>query len=486
MSFDSLHFLFFFILVVAIVFLLKKQVLARNSFLLVASYYFYGCWDWRFLSLIVISTLVDYSCGLALNVTPQNVDKEVIKDKRRKLILLISLTTNLGLLAIFKYFNFFIDSAVDILSIFGITAHITTLRIILPVGISFYTFQTLSYTIDLYRGHIATERSLLNFALYVAFFPQLVAGPIERAKHLLPQITAERPISYSMFSSGVYLVFWGLVKKIVIADNVAVFVNNSFGSEQNGGLFALLGIYAFAVQIYCDFSGYSDIARGTARCMGFDLMLNFNLPYFSTNPSEFWNRWHISLSSWLRDYLYIPLGGNRVGERRNYFNLMTTMTLGGLWHGASWIFVIWGIYQGALLCGYRLVKPLIDRIKPDPNGPAGKIWHILSILFFFQLVNVGWLIFRAENLQQVLDFLIAIATNFPGPIPYWVNFGLLAILGANSLLLIFVQYLQYRSRDLNVMLRLPIPLRAAFYAAGFLAIIIFGRIHGSAFIYFQF
>ncbi len=486
MTFDSLHYLFFFVLVLGVVRLLRDRVGARNAFLLVASYYFYGCWDWRFLSLIVFSTVVDFYCGRAMNVAPEDVGKEPLKDRRRKLILLASLTANLGLLAAFKYFNFFIDSAVTMLDAMGLEAHPSTLRIILPVGISFYTFQTLSYTIDLYRGKIRTERNLLTFALYVAFFPQLVAGPIERAKHLLPQMRVVRPVTRPQFYSGFYLIFWGLIKKTVIADNVATFVDIVFSMPPDSGLYALLGIYGFAIQIYCDFSGYSDIARGTARLLGFDLMLNFNLPYFATNPSEFWRRWHISLSSWLRDYLYVSLGGNRVSTGRNYFNLMTTMVLGGLWHGASWIFVLWGIYQGALLCVHRFAAPLLERLRPTEGSLPGKLWHGLSIFVFFQLTCIGWLIFRAENVGQIGEFLVAIATRFPGTTPGWVNFEALATLAACGGFLFVYQLAQYLSRDLNVIFRVPMPVRVLAYAVGFGAIILFGRIHGSAFIYFQF
>jgi D-alanyl-lipoteichoic acid acyltransferase DltB (MBOAT superfamily) len=486
MSFDSFHFLSFFLVVLATTYVLRDRVPARNTFLLIASYYFYGCWDWRFLGLIVISTIVDYGCGLGLAVSPEDVDKAPPPVRRRKLLLLASLITNLGLLAVFKYFNFFTDSAASLLGAIGFDPHMTTLRIVLPVGISFYTFQTLSYTIDLYRGRIATERNLLTFALYVAFFPQLVAGPIERAKHLLPQLAIPRTVSAVDFGSGAYLVFWGLFKKVVIADNVSGFVSNIFSGTPSSGLYALLGIYAFAIQIYCDFSGYSDIARGTARCLGFDLMLNFNLPYFATNPSDFWRRWHISLSSWLRDYLYIGLGGNRVGLGRNYYNLMMTMVLGGLWHGAAWVYVLWGFYQGVLLCGHRMIEPLIAKVRPAKDSAYAGAWHVASIVFYFQLTCLGWLIFRAESVGQVGTFLKVIFGDFLGPAPGWVNFSSLAVVVASGAFLFVVQLVQYRSGDLNVVFRLPVPVRAVFYAGCFLALVIFGRIHGGAFIYFQF
>ncbi len=486
MSFDSFHFLVFFALSLVVNYLLRRRITARNTYNFIASYYFYGCWDWRFLSLIVFSTVVDYCTGLILNVSPEEVGQGTGNSGRRKAVILVSLVVNLGLLGVFKYFNFFAESATAFMAMFGLEANPVLLRIVLPVGISFYTFQTLSYTIDVYRRDIPTERNLLTFALYVSFFPQLVAGPIERAKHLLPQLKVERKVSWSEFGTGAYLIFWGLFKKTVIADNVATVCNNTFGGDPGSGLYALLGIYAFAIQIYCDFSAYSDIARGTAKCLGYDLMLNFNLPYFATNPSDFWRRWHISLSTWLRDYLYIALGGNRVGTTRNYFNLMTTMVLGGLWHGASWIFVIWGAYHGALLCGHRLIEPYIRRIRPAEGSPLAGPWHVASIVFYFHLTCGSWLLFRAESVGQVGTFLKAIFGNFFGPAPSWMNFTYLATLAASAAFLFAVQFAQYRSRDLNIVLRLPVPARAVFYAGCFLAIVIFGRIHGNAFIYFQF
>jgi len=486
MAFNSFLFLMFFVAVVAATWLLRRRVRPRNLFLLAASYYFYACWDWRFLGLILISTIVDYSCGLALKIEPHEVGRPVIRNRRRKMILLISLVTNLGLLGFFKYFNFFVDSTAALLASVGLHPNLPSLRIILPVGISFYTFQTLSYTIDLYRGLLPTERNPLNFALYVAFFPQLVAGPIERARVLLPQLAAVRPVTYERLGSGLYLILWGLFKKTVIADNVAVFADMTFASKPDSGLFALLGVVAFTIQIYCDFSAYSDIARGSARILGFDLMLNFNLPYFCTNVGEFYRRWHISLSTWLRDYLYIPLGGSRVAQGRLYYNLMLTMVLGGLWHGASWTFVLWGTFQGVLLCVHRLFLPVIDAVKPQPDSRIAGPWHVGSLLFFLPFTLAGRLLFRAESPQQVWGFTKAIFVNFPGPVPGWVDFGHLAALAASWGFMFLFQLLQYKTGDLNVVYRMPDSVRSVFYAGIFLAIVVFGRIHGSGFIYFQF
>jgi D-alanyl-lipoteichoic acid acyltransferase DltB (MBOAT superfamily) len=313
-----------------------------------------------------------------------------------------------------------------------------------------------------------------------------VAGPIERAKNLLPQIGSPRRASWTDLGSGAYLILWGLFKKVVIADNVATFADTSFAHPVQSGVFALLGVLAFTVQIYADFSAYSDIARGSARCLGFDLMLNFNLPYFCTSVADFYRRWHISLSTWLRDYLYIPLGGNRVSTPRLYTNLMLTMLLGGLWHGASWTFVMWGAFQGILLCAHRLMLPAIDRVKPDPDGPYGAPWHVASLIFFVPFTLMGRLLFRAQSPQQVWDFTVAPFTRFPGPIPGWVNFELLAGLGTATAFLFGFQLLQYRTGDLNVVYQFPTPLRGVFYAGLVLAIVVFGAMHGEAFVYFQF
>ena len=481
MFFNSFHFAIFLPVVFLGTWILRRNVRHRNLFLLVASYYFYGAWDWRFLGLILVSTVVDYGCGLLLGVRDAGVTS---RDPRRKAILAVSLTTNLGILGFFKYYDFFVASAVEMLATAGIEAHPRTLGIILPVGISFYTFQTLSYTIDLYFGRMTTERSFLNFALFVAFFPQLVAGPIERASHLLPQIDRVREMSWDRISSGFYLVGWGLFKKVVLADNVAIVVDRVFASPEPDAGAVLIGIYGFAIQIYCDFSGYSDIARGTARMLGFDLMLNFNLPYFSKNPSEFWRRWHISLSSWLRDYLYISIGGNRRGTRRTYVNLMTTMVLGGLWHGAAWTFVVWGIYQGTLLCVHRWAQPWLSRVIRPRSDWGRRLWWAVRVVVFFQFVCIGWLIFRAESMAQVLSMLGALAS------PAWVRpdlpfdavrtvvlcFGLLGV----------VQAVQYASDDLNAIQRVPVPVRGLLYALAILAFVWTGEFNGEAFIYFQF
>lgn len=485
MNFNSLHFGAFFCVVFVLVATLRNRVRQRNWLLLIASYYFYSCWDWRFLGLIVVSTAVDFACGLHFDVRRIEPDNPPKRGRRDRLVLLASLTTNLGLLGFFKYYGFFVTSAADLLAGLGLAVHPRTLQIILPVGISFYTFQTLSYTIDLYRGRVTTERSLLNFAVYVAFFPQLVAGPIERASRLLPQVGEPRPLNWERLYSGFYLICWGLFKKVVVADNVALVADRVFGATDPSGIEVLAGVYAFAVQIYCDFSGYTDIARGAARCMGFDLMLNFNLPYFAVNPSDFWRRWHISLSTWLRDYLYVPLGGSRKGPRRTYINLMLTMVLGGLWHGAAWTFVAWGVYHGALLCLHRRLSPWLGHHMQPTGALAVRLWFWFRVVVFFHLTCLGWLLFRAQSLEQVAAMLRAVITNpagSPNVLTMAQGITLLSCVGIFGV----VQLVQWLARDLQFVLRLPVPARALVYAAGFLGFILFGNYGGHAFIYFQF
>ncbi len=373
----------------------------QNRLLLAASYVFYGAWDYRFLSLILFSTVVDYIVGRRIATT------EVASARRR--LLLVSCVVNLGLLGVFKYFNFFADGFQSMLGMAGIHTSPVSLSIVLPVGISFYTFQTMSYTIDIYRRKLEPVRNFTDFALFVAYFPQLVAGPIERAKNLLPQIVSPRTVCRRQIIEGAWLIGWGLFKKAIIADNIAIFVDEAFfpGNHWASGSLCLFAIYGFAIQIYCDFSGYSDVARGLGKLMGIEIMQNFNLPYMATSPQEFWRRWHISLSTWLRDYLYVSLGGNRHGRWMTYRNLMLTMVLGGLWHGAAWTFVLWGVYQGALLAVHRYL--FVDLGLAGPGGKAGR-W--ISRLVMFHLTCFGWLIFRAGSVAQIGSFLRRIFTSF--------------------------------------------------------------------------
>ena len=426
MNFASLEYLGFLLGVWLAYVALHRR--GQNVLLLVASYYFYACWNWKFLSLIILSTAVDYSVGkyLARNNA----------ERARRLALLVSLVTNLGLLAVFKYYGFFTDSAVDLLQSVGVSVHRPTFEIVLPVGISFYTFQTLSYTIDVYRRRLQPCRSLLDFSLFVAFFPQLVAGPIERAAHLLPTLQNRRTISSAGLKRGLFLILLGLTKKVAIADGLAGCVDSIYGTSAGvSGLDVAVATYAFAFQILCDFSAYTDIARGTAKLFGIDLMNNFNAPYFARSPGDFWRRWHISLSSWLRDYLYISLGGNRKGPRREYANLMITMVLGGLWHGAAWNFVLWGIYQSALLCVFRLIASRRrDEESTSAPGIRGALPKVFATALFFQLTCFGWLLFRASSLAQIVDMSSALVDpagwstfSFPRP-PLAALLGLLFFL----------------------------------------------------------
>lgn len=399
MFFNSLDFAIFLPIVFIVYWFITNRNLKLQNFIIVlASYVFYGWWDWRFLSLIIFSTIIDYSIGIRLS-------KEE-KQLKRKILLLTSIGVNLGLLGFFKYFNFFIESFNAAFASAGIHTNMSSLNIILPVGISFYTFQTMSYTIDIYRNKIEHTKSILAFMAFVSFFPQLVAGPIERASHLLPQFLKNRKFDYKQASSGIKLIVWGFFKKVVIADNAAQLVNEIFKNYPNESYISLIvGAILFAFQIYCDFSGYSDIAIGLGRILGFDLTYNFKFPYFSSNIREFWNRWHISLSSWFRDYIYIPLGGNKVSQYRVLFNTFCVFVLSGFWHGANWTFVFWGFLHALFFMPIILLR---DRF-PKENFSMN-IKRISFIFANFGLVCLAWVFFRAENIQDAFLYLRQIFT----------------------------------------------------------------------------
>ena len=472
MLFNSFVFWVFFALVIISYSLLKHKW--QNRLLLLASYVFYGWWDWRFLSLIFISTIVDYFAAIHITSTD--------KVSRKKLYCIISICVNLGILGFFKYFNFFSEGLIDTFNAFGWNLSLPTLKVILPVGISFYTFQTMSYTIDVYRGVTNPERNFLDFALYVCFFPQLVAGPIERSSHLLPQVINERKRKGEDFAYGMYLVMIGLFKKVVIADNMAPIVDTIFkmnSSELTGGL-CLAGMYAFAFQIYGDFSGYSAIARGVAKWLGFDLMVNFRHPYFAVSPSDFWRRWHISLSTWLRDYLYIPLGGNRRGKFRTYRNLMITMLLGGLWHGAAWTFVIWGFYHGVILIIYRLGTGVFSSLKLNAKSIP---MRIIGMILMFHLVCVGFLIFRAETFNQAFMMLTKIFTDMV--FPEFAVFCLASIAFFVTPILVLEIWNEW-SNDLLRLTKSHWLFRGLVYSYATFMLIIFQPIFNQEFIYFQF
>lgn len=476
MLFTELNFWAFFAVVGLAYVLLPHR--GQNRMLLVASYVFYGAWDWRFLSLILLSTVVDYFVGLAMHREGA--------DARRKRLLTLSLACNLGMLGVFKYLGFFVDSFQALLLNMGYVADPVVLGIVLPVGISFYTFQTLSYTIDIYRRELTPTRDFYDFALFVAFFPQLVAGPIERAKNLLPNITHPRMLSWEALRRGAVLCLIGLIKKIVIADGIAPSVDAVYGSPDASRLDILLATWLFAIQIYCDFSGYTDIARGVAKMLGFHLMRNFAQPYFASNPQEFWRRWHMSLSTWLRDYLYISLGGNRGGRWATYRNLMATMTLGGLWHGAAWNFVAWGIYQGGLLALHRALAGRNAHSGAGVRRGIGS-WalRVLGIAAFFQVVCYGWLLFRATSFGQIVEFSGKLVGALPAPEGLSMAMPPFAAMLGLGFLLVW-DVLTERNDDPQFYARWPMMMRAALYA-GMIYLLAFGATTAtSAFIYFQF
>lgn len=471
MLFNSKTFIIFFIIVYGLYIIFRKNKSRQNLLLLVSSYVFYGAWDWRFLFLILLSTCIDFFVGRALGRTERT--------KPRKFLLVLSVVSNLSILGFFKYFNFFAESFVQLLNHLGMSAGYVTLHIILPIGISFYTFQTLSYTIDIYRRRITPTDNFFDFALFVSFFPQLVAGPIERARHLLPQIERSREITLEQVDAAIFLILWGYFKKVVVADNIGMIADNVFNNySQFEGLPIVFGVLAFTIQIYCDFSGYSDIARGLCKLLGFDLMVNFRLPYFALNPTDFWQRWHISLSSWLRDYLYISLGGNRGGPVRTYRNLFLTMLLGGLWHGAAWPFVLWGAYHGLILCAYRV----LDR-RPEHRDPwSGRYpsWRIVGkMMLMFVLTMIGWAIFRSQSMEQLLYIVGHVGVGS------W-DFEMAYKLALFGLPVVLMDLAQYRSGDLLVVTKQNYLVQGLVYGVLITGIIVFGVRDSLEFIYFQF
>jgi D-alanyl-lipoteichoic acid acyltransferase DltB (MBOAT superfamily) len=445
--------------------------------LLVASYIFYGAWDWRFLFLLFNSTIIDYFCGLKIH--------EANNEKSKKLFLIFSVCSNLTILGFFKYFNFFASNLQNLLNYFGFNVHPHFLHIILPVGISFYTFQAMSYALDIYRGHVKPTKSFIDFALFVSFFPQLVAGPILRAEDFLPQVCSNRKVTKENIKCGLRLILWGLFIKIAVADRLAVYVDTVYKNVQHhSGVTFLVATFFFAFQIYCDFAGYSQIARGLAKMMGFNLMLNFRTPYLAKDIREFWQRWHISLSTWLRDYLYISLGGNRKGRISTYRNVMITMLLGGLWHGANWTFLVWGALHGIYIVVTRLVQETFKKILIIPRMliMPGKI---LKIGLTFFLVLLTWVFFRAGSINEALYILKNIFTLTPG-----LFIGESRSLIINCFLaIIFIVLMEYRSRNDSEGDVLKCGNTIAQWAVYYLiifGIILFGVNEGGQFIYFQF
>ena len=475
MVFTSVHFVLFFSIVYAVYRLLPHR--PQNWFLLVASYYFYAAWDWRFLSLLLGSTVVDFFVGRYLG-------REVVQSRRR-LALILSLVFNLGMLGFFKYFEFFEASLAALAARFGWHIDTITLDVVLPIGISFYTFMTISYVIDVYRREIQPTTHLLDFALFVAYFPHLVAGPILRASLLLPQIERPRRITADQITSGLWLIGWGCFQKMFVADNLAGLVQSVYGlTSAPSGAEVLIATWAFAFQIYGDFAGYSNIARGVSRLMGIELNVNFLFPYFVLSPQAFWRNWHISLSTWLRDYLYIPLGGNRGGMWKTNRNLLITMALGGLWHGAAWTFVIWGLYQGMVLVIARAVTGFAPFGAKEGQSRGLSLSTIVIGLIMFQVTCYGWLIFRAQSVDQIGQFTMALFTNF---VPAAATLGSLLtqfVIFVAPLLIVHIY--QARRGTEEAPLALPLIPRYALYGAMFWMLVLWGDFQGAEFIYFQF
>lgn len=439
MTFSSFTFMVFFITVYLVILIFnsnricerlntKTRLNIKHSILLTASYIFYGWWDYRFCFLMFGLTFVAWICA-----------KMIVADKHRKMFTFIGIVTPLAVLGFFKYFNFFISSFTDA---FGME-NPGTLSIILPVGISFYTFQSMSYTIDVLRKK-APVNSFLKVALYVSFFPQLVAGPIVKASEFMPQLESDHKLKLSDLSAGVQIFVFGLFKKLVLADNISVFVDNVFEKPLAYSSFSvILAVIAYSIQIYCDFSGYSDMAIGAARCLGYSFKPNFNMPYISRNVTEFWKRWHISLSTWLQEYLYIPLGGNRKGKTRKYINLMLTMVLGGLWHGANYTFILWGFMHGAALCIHKVYMTARKGKKPHLTG------SLISIIFTYTFICLCWVPFRAPDIQTAIDIFTRIFIPHDGitQVFSWAIFGVAVIIIAN--LTALIKSIKQKSPQIN-------------------------------------
>lgn len=418
MLFNSLDFAIFLPVVFILYwFVFNKNIKWQNLLVAAASYFFYGWWDWRLLSLILFSTLVDYFVGVSLGKTEA--------PGRRKVLLWVSIFVNLGFLGFFKYYNFFLDNFKSVFSVAGYELNANSLNIILPVGISFYTFQTLSYTIDVFKKRLEPTQNFLSFAAFVSFFPQLVAGPIERAKNLLPQFNNKRKFEYSEGVDGMRQILWGLFKKVVIADNCAVYANYIFeNSAEMSGSTLLLGAIFFTFQIYGDFSGYSDIAIGTARLFGFNLMQNFSFPYFSRDIAEFWRRWHISLSTWFRDYLYIPLGGSRGGTWMKVRNTFIIFIVSGFWHGANWTFIIWGALNAVYFLPLLLTKRNRQNMEVVAyNSYCPTFKELWQMALTFGLTVIAWIFFRAENIQHAISYLDEIFSKSLFSLPYYEGIG---------------------------------------------------------------
>jgi alginate O-acetyltransferase complex protein AlgI len=478
MYFNSIDFAIFLPIVFILYwFVTNTKLRLQNLLIVAASYLFYGWWDWRFLSLILFSSIVDYFVGIGL------LNQE--EPLKRKVLLWTSILVNLGFLGFFKYYNFFLENFITAFSFLGKEIKANSLNIILPVGISFYTFQTLSYSIDVYKRKLEPTKDFIAFLAYVSFFPQLVAGPIERASNLLPQFYAKRTFDYSKAVDGMRQILWGLFKKIVIADNCAEYANQIFNNSADySGSTLALGAIFFTFQIYGDFSGYSDIAIGTSRLFGFDLMRNFNFPYFSRDIAEFWRRWHISLSTWFRDYLYIPLGGNRGGTWTKVKNTFIVFIVSGLWHGANWTFIVWGALNAIYFLPLLLTNNNRNNLETVAQGKLFPNFKELSFMFLtFGLTVFAWIFFRAENVGHAFSYISEIFSGSLFTIPEIIPRILILIIVFFVLIEWHGREEQYAIQKLGI--KWNCPLRYAMYYAIIIALFWFGG-REQQFIYFQF
>jgi alginate O-acetyltransferase complex protein AlgI len=483
MYFNSINFVIFLTIVFFLYwFVTNHSLKLQNILLLISSYFFYACWDWRFLFLLIFSTFLDYFTGIKMSDT-QNENK-------KKFWFWLSISINIGFLGVFKYYNFFADSFADMISIIGFNINIWTLKIILPVGISFYTFHGLSYVIDIYNGRIKAEKNFIDYSVFVSFFPLLVAGPIERATHLLPQIQEKRVFEYDKAVDGFKQILWGLFKKVVIADNFATIANSIFDNHANLSSSTLvLGAIAFSFQIYGDFSGYSDIALGTARLFGIDLLKNFAFPYFSRDIAEFWRRWHISLSSWFKDYLYIPLGGSKGTIGAKIRNTFIIFLVSGFWHGANWTFIVWGLLNAIYILPSIIFKSNRNNIEIVAKGKSLPTFKdFVAICFTFSLTTFAWIFFRAESLSHAIQYISGIFSYSLFSKPYYPNNGGVVI--RTILLSIFFILIEWQGREqqyaiATIFNNRPRLFRITWYYLLIMLIFIFAG-SNQQFIYFQF
>ncbi len=498
MLFNSLDFLIFFPIVLLVYFIIPKRV--KYIWLLIASYYFYMCWNAKYAILILISTIITYVSGLLLENVKNKTIIESKKNIQKKLIVAVSFLSNLGILFYFKYINFTLDVVKDILATVNVDLNIPVFDILLPVGISFYTFQALSYTMDVYRDEIYAEKNFFRYALFVSFFPQLVAGPIERSKNLLKQLAVPKQFDYDKAREGILLMLWGFFLKIVLADRIAIFVDTVYGDYLSyPGVYLMVATILFAIQIYCDFSGYSVIAMGAAKILGIELMENFDAPYLSTSVAEFWRKWHISLTSWFKDYLYIPLGGSRKGKFRKYLNKLIVFLVSGLWHGANLSYVVWGGINGIYQIIGEMTLPFREKIRQILRLNKDTIsFKIAQGIITFALVDFTWIFFRASNIEESIDIIKSIVSTY-NP---WIlfdgslytcgldnkNFGLMLI---GVVILLFADYCKLKKIQIRqVILKQDYWFRILFFALSVLLILLFGKwgptFDKANFIYFQF